>query len=517
MIAVTKKRETAVASVRVAIYVRVSVDERVGEEFGSLQAQREAVEAYVKSQRSEGWVALPEAYSDEGFTGANTDRPAFTRLLADIDAGKIDAVAVYKIDRLSRSLLDFTRLMELFRQHGVTFVSVTQQFSTTTAVGRMTLNLLATFAEFEREQISERTRDKMHAARRRGLFIGGWPVLGYDIVERKLVVNADEAERVRQIYRLYLDLGSLLGTVRELNERGWSNKRWTTKAGKSGGGKPFDKTSLRALLRCALYIGKVAFEGQMYDGQHDAILDRETWDAAQLHLTHNHKTAGRDVRNKWGALLKGLARCGVCGAAMTHGYTARGTKRYTYYLCETAAKRGAAACPGSRIKTQILEDFVVDQIRTMGRDPALVAETIAAAKREQEARKPQIAADLRTTEADVKRLTIERTNLVDAVARGTPALGERLVAVDDQLRNLNARAYELRRELIAIDSRVIDESDLRAALESFELVWSELFPREKARILGLLIERVTYDSRAQEGEITFSGIGIKMLAKGKSE
>src|SRR6185369_16827668 len=210
-----KVRDAAPATTRVAIYCRQPVEDTTST-FNSLEAQRGAVEAYVTSQRGEGWVALPERYDDGGFSGANTERPAFKRLLAEVEAGRVDVVAVYKIDRLSRSMLDFVRLMEVFRRLGVTFVSVTQQFSTTNAVGRMTLNLLATFAEFEREQISERTQDKIQAARRRGMWTGGRPPLGYDLVQKRLVPNKEEADRVRAIFALYLESGSLMATVKEL-------------------------------------------------------------------------------------------------------------------------------------------------------------------------------------------------------------------------------------------------------------------------------------------------------------
>lgn len=225
-------KKSTPATTRVAIYTRKSVSEGLDMEFNTLEAQREAVEAYVRSQRGEAWTALAERYDDGGYTGANTDRPAFQRLLADIEAGKVDVVAVYKIDRLSRSLADFARLMELFERHGVTFVSVTQQFNTTSSMGRLTLNILMSFAEFERQTIAERVRDKIHASRRRGMWTGGRPVLGYDVVEKKLVVNSEESGRVLAIFQLYRDLGSLLATTHELDFRGWTTKAWTNQEGR---------------------------------------------------------------------------------------------------------------------------------------------------------------------------------------------------------------------------------------------------------------------------------------------
>lgn len=214
------KTSTAHPSVRCAIYTRKSTEEGLEQEFNSLDAQRDSGEAYVASQQHEGWECLPNQYDDGGFTGGNMDRPAMQRLMADIEAGKIDCVVVYKVDRLSRSLLDFARIMEVFEKHNVSFVSVTQQFNTATSMGRLILHVLLSFAQFERELISERTRDKIAASRRKGKWWGGMPVIGYDVVERKLVVNEEEARIVREIFRLYLELESLIPVVQEIERRG---------------------------------------------------------------------------------------------------------------------------------------------------------------------------------------------------------------------------------------------------------------------------------------------------------
>ena len=223
---------------RCAVYTRKSTEDGLEQEFNSLDAQREAGEAFIASQRSEGWECLPQHYDDGGFTGGNMDRPALQRLLADIEAGKVDCVVVYKVDRLSRSLLDFARMMETFEKHHVSFVSVTQQFNTSTSMGRLVLNVLLSFAQFEREIISERTRDKIAAARRKGKWSGGMPLLGYDVDPRgsKLIVNEDEAARVRAIFELYLERQSMIATIEELDCRGWVNKRWTTRKGHERGG-----------------------------------------------------------------------------------------------------------------------------------------------------------------------------------------------------------------------------------------------------------------------------------------
>lgn len=308
----------APGTVRVAIYTRKSVAEGLEQEFNSLDAQRAAAEAYVLSQRGQGWVALPERYDDGGFTGANTERPALQRLLLDIEAGKVDVVAVYKFDRLSRRQIDFLRTVEFLEERGVEFVSVTQNLDTSTSMGRCMMNVMSAFAQLEREVISERTRDKVLASRRKGLWTGGRPLLGFDIVDRRLVVNEGEAEHVRAIYGLYRELGSLLSVVDELQRRGWTTKSWTNKQGKRVRGRAFDKSSLYGLLTNPLFVGKIRAGDELCDGAHDAIVDEATWEAVQQQLKANGTGRGpmRSTRsNRHGALLKGIARC-ACGSGM---------------------------------------------------------------------------------------------------------------------------------------------------------------------------------------------------------
>ncbi len=366
-------------AVRVAIYTRQSVERETAGDFGSIQNQREAVEAYVSSQRGLGWRALPDLYDDGGFSGKSTDRPAFQRLMADLVAGRVDVVAVYKIDRLSRSLLDFTRLMAEFEQRGVTFVSVTQSFDTRTSMGRLTLNILASFAEFEREQVSDRVKDKVAAARRKGLWTGGQPMLGYDAVDGRLAVNTTEAATVRAIYGLYVETGSLIDVIHDLAQRGITNKAWTNKAGKPAGGQPFNKGTLRYLLSNPRYTGKMPLGDELFAGQHDAIVEQATWDAAQQRL-HRHTTERRPWK-AWNSLLGGLLRCG-CGAAMSHHSTTQHGRTYRAYVCQKVIKNNAAACPGSRVRAQDIEAAVVGHIRTIGPDRGLQRETVAAARTE---------------------------------------------------------------------------------------------------------------------------------------
>jgi len=258
----------------------------LAQEFNSLDAQRESAEAYILSQREQEWIVLPERYDDGGYTGANLERPALRRLLADIEAGRIDCVLVYKVDRLSRSLLDFARLTGEFDKRGVSLVSVTQQFNTTTSMGRLTLNILLSFAQFEREIIAERTRDKMGAARRKGKWVGGIPAFGYGVAAGggKLVVNEEEAKQVKDIFALYLEHGGMLAVVSEIDRRKWTRKRWAAKSGRCGIGRPFASQDLVALLTDVTYVGKVRYQGQTYAGEQAAIVDEFVFQQVQVAL-----------------------------------------------------------------------------------------------------------------------------------------------------------------------------------------------------------------------------------------
>jgi site-specific DNA recombinase len=358
------RRET----VRCAVYTRKSTEEGLDKEFNSLDAQRESAEAFIRSQAAEGWSCLPERYDDGGFTGGNMDRPALRRLLADIEAGKVDTVVIYKVDRLSRSLLDFARMMEVFEQHQVSFVSVTQQLHTGTSMGRLVLNVLLSFAQFEREIISERTRDKIAAARRKGKWSGGMPLLGYDVDPRasKLVVNEAEAERVRAVYGLYLTQASLLAVVCELERRGWVNKRWRTRKGYERGGRPFTRTRLHHLLTNPAYVGKVRYRHEVHDGEHQAIVDPVLWQQVQALLRQNGHAASTAARGQSNALLQGLLHCRPCGCLMTPSHAKKnGSRRYRYYKCASVSKRGAGSCPARPLPAGAIERFVIEQVRTM--------------------------------------------------------------------------------------------------------------------------------------------------------
>jgi site-specific DNA recombinase len=319
------------ARVRCAIYTRKSSEEGLEQEFNSLQAQREACEAFINSQRHEGWVSLPAAYDDGGFSGATMERPALQRLLADIIAERVNTIVVYKIDRLTRSLADFAKIVEILDARGASFVSVTQQFNTTTSMGRLTLNILLSFAQFEREVIGERIRDKIAASKRKGMWMGGVPPLGYRAEDRKLVVIDSEAEIVRAMFRRYVELGSVRLLKEELEARGIKSKAWATASGRIIGGKPFSRGALYLILRNRTYLGAIVHNGQSHPGEHTPIIDELLWDAAQTRLASNTAERNSATRIRQPSLLTGML-FDCSGNSMTPTHAVKKGRRYRYYV-----------------------------------------------------------------------------------------------------------------------------------------------------------------------------------------
>jgi len=507
----------SVRLVRCAIYTRKSSEEGLEQEFNSLDAQRESGESFIRSQAGEGWALVADRYDDGGFTGGNTDRPALQRLLADIEAGKIDCVVVYKVDRLSRSLMDFAQMMQTFEKNTVAFVSVTQQFNTGTSMGRLVLNVLLSFAQFEREIISERTRDKIAATRRKGKWSGGHPLLGYDVdpAGYMLVVNPAEAERVRSIFGLYREHGSLLPVVEELERRGWVNKRWATRKGPERGGKPFTRTNLYNLLTNVAYVGKVRYKAEVHDGEHAAILDPAIWQQVQSLLQSNGRSGGAPVRNSFGALLKGLIRCVPCGCAMSPSHaTKAGHKRYRYYVCSSANKRGWKTCPSRSVPAQQIEDLVVAQIKAVGQDATLLNEVLAQARQQDEARTAEWEAEQRGLETDLKKWHREMRSLTGQMQPGgdNGAWIGRLADLQQRVASVEGRVKTIRDQVRAVQHQLLDADDAAVALSVFDPVWGSLSPREQVRVVQLLVERVDFDGSKGKVSIGFRSTGIKTLA-----
>ncbi len=402
---------------RCAIYTRVSDDEGLDQEFNSLDAQREAGEFHIKAQVSAGWVALPDRYDDGGISGKDLERPAVKRLIEDIKAGKIDTVVVYKIDRLSRTVADFVDLMKLFDKYNVTFVSVTQHFNTDSAMGKLILNILQSFAQFEREMTAERIRDKFAASKRKGMWMGGSPPLGYDVHERKLIINEAEASMVRHIFERFIETGSTTTLVRELEAKKWTTKSWTTAKGKHHKGQKFDKAALYRILGNHIYIGKIGHKGEIYEGQQKAIIDTAIWDKARQLIDGRAPKPMRVPRTEAPVLLRGLL-FDPDGYAMCVGGSKHGNKTYRYYVSTQAVKKSYDHCPIKTVSAHMLEELVISQVR---------------------------------------RLLVQ------------PEWAVRISKQDSEL----------------------SERTIMAALKNFESLWDELFPAEQARIVNMLIQRIT--------------------------
>jgi DNA invertase Pin-like site-specific DNA recombinase len=427
---------------RCAIYTRKSSEEGLDMEFNSLDAQREACEAYIASQRSEGWAAIREPYDDGGVSGGTLERPALQRLLADVEAGLIDVIVVYKIDRLSRSLMDFARLVEIFDRNQVTFVSVTQSFNTTTSMGRLTLNILLSFAQFEREVIGERIRDKFAASRKRGMWMGGYVPLGYDVRDRKLIINEPEAATVRMIFKRFVAIGSATKLAKALVAEGVRTKS----------GRLVDKGYIYRLLNSRVYLGEATHKDASYPGEHAPIIDRSLWDKVHSILQISPRLRAANARARTPALLKGLIFTET-GCAMTPAFTKKGTRLYRYYVSmDVIRHRALGENPGPlRLPAPMVEDAVIGEIHRMIRAPEITARTIAALRHE---------------------------------------------------------------------GAAVEEAAVVATLAGFERLWGALYPAEQARIVQLLVERITVGTNGIAVDLRKEGLGLvlrDMLLPAKEE
>lgn len=434
----TEKSAGKARRLRCVVYTRVSSDERLDQHFNSLHAQREACQAYIVSQRHEGWHALSAHYDDGGYSGGTMDRPALQRLLTDIAAGKVDVVVVYKIDRLTRSLFDFAKIVEAFDAKGVSFVSVTQQFSTTTSIGRLTLNVLLSFAQFEREVGAERVRDKIAASKAKGLWMGGVVPLGYDAVDRKLRVNAEEATVVRLLFDLYLRLGSVRQLQGECERRGLRTKGRLTPDGSPSGGTTFSRGHLYSLLSNPIYVGRVRHKDRSYEGEHEAIIDTETWNKVQKQLEVNAGRKRGRASASHPSLLAGLLFTAE-GVPFTPSHAGNHGRRYRYYVERTlvipdtrkakprrhkpnGSEKDLQAkgwrLPAHEVESLVLKHFagflrkrgaLLDTLRLKQKLPELISALLArAAELADSLESGSFASCLEIVSALVRRITIDR-------------------------------------------------------------------------------------------------------------
>ena len=368
---------TTPSRIRCAIYTRKSSEEGLEQSFNSLDAQREACEAYIVSQRHEGWQLVPSQYDDGGFSGGNMERPALKRLLADIAAKRVDTVVVYKVDRLTRSLADFAKIVEQFDKQGISFVSVTQQFNTTTSMGRLTLNVLLSFAQFEREVTGERIRDKIAASKRKGMWMGGVVPLGYDLEDRHLVVNQSEAEQVREIYRLYLKLGCVTKLQEYLKQAGILSKKRISRTGRTSGGANYSRGALYLILHNRIYLGEITHKKASYPGQHAAIIDQKMWDQVQSQFQSNLQAPRKRPRATEQSLLMGLLY-DEQGNRFTPSHATKKGRRYRYYVSQAVIKKPQTGNSGpARIPASEIEELVISQLTLLLRSPQRMMDILA--------------------------------------------------------------------------------------------------------------------------------------------
>ncbi len=348
-------------ALRCAIYTRKSTEDGLEQEFNSLDAQREACAAYIVSQRHEGWVLVPEHYDDGGFSGGTMDRPGLKQLLAEVEAGKVDVIVVYKVDRLTRALSDFAKIVDVLDAKGASFVSITQAFNTTTSMGRLTLNVLLSFAQFEREVTGERIRDKIAASKKKGIWMGGTVPLGYDVRDRRLVVNPAEAEMVRHIFGRYLELGSVRDVVTVLGKEGLRTKVQNRASGPHRGGVAFGRGGVLHLLKNRIYLGEIVHKGVGYPGEHEPVVPRGLWDAVQAKLATRDHAGDRAMRSRNPSLLVGMLYDGL-GRRMSPSHANKQGKRYRYYITHEQ-QRADRSQPTWRVPAHELEQIIINNLR----------------------------------------------------------------------------------------------------------------------------------------------------------
>ena len=494
----TRKQSGAAgpAAKRCAIYTRKSTSIGLEQEFNSLDAQRDACEQYIAARGPEGWQVAPAYYDDGGFTGANIERPAFQRLLADIDAGKIDVVVVYKVDRLSRSLLDFAQVMDRFNKADVAFVSVTQNFSTADAMGRLTLNMLMSFAEFERSMIAERTRDKIAASRRRGKWTGGPVPLGYNVLDKKLVANELEAVVVRELFSLYEQHGSALTVAELLNEAGRTTKRHRANNGNVRAGRRWTKDAVLRVLKNPVYAGYMPYGDELHQADHDAIIDREQFTRIRAMLDARGGSKRKSSRNPE-YLLRGILRCARCGMAMTPASTRKKGIEYRYYRCVTRDKNGRKACRSRPLPADAIEAFIVERIREATIGGTLAGDVEQRLRARIEGDREALRTERRELPARIAKLSAEGRRLVEKIGEATGAasslINQRIEEVGAELGRCQALLAEVEYGITLLDQAEIEARHVVQALANFDDVWELLTTANRGRLVRALVRSIEID------------------------
>jgi site-specific DNA recombinase len=496
-------KAVSVESKRCAIYTRKSTHIGLDQQFNSLDAQRDTCLRYIQNQP--GWRALTESYDDGGFTGKNTDRPAFQRLLADVEAGKVDVIVVYKLDRFSRSLLDFLKLQEQLDKRGCGVVSVTQNFNTADAMGRLILNVLLSFAQFEREMIAERIRDKVAAARRKGKWTGGVVPFGFEVRDKRLLHNPPEAAAVRRAFELFAENQQLLLVARMLNDQALPGPA----------GSPWTKVAVRRLIRNPLYAGLCRAGNELAPGEHEAIITSETFQRAQAILDGRLRERADHGRNDE-YLLQGLLRCGRCGSAMTPASTRKGDRAYRYYRCSARNKNGSDACQTTNAPAASLEQFVVESLVGGARGMFSVAEAKAALdlrveqrRKELEAERVGLPAQIATASAKASQYLDELTGLE---GRAREVAQRRLREESERLEAVEQRLTDSDRQLAALAERSADAAWVAEVLGDFRRIWDVLSVSNRRRLLRAAVDHVAFGERGAVIHFALPGLGDGVAA-----
>ena len=484
-----------------AIYTRKSTDENLNSDFTSLDNQRESGEAYIKSQQSEGWELYPERYDDPGYSGGNMERPAFQRLLKEAGDGKFNMVVVYKVDRLTRSLKDFTRIIEILDSAGVSFVAVTQQFNTSTSMGRLTLNVLLSFAQFEREICSERTKDKRAASAKKGKWLGGFPVLGYDIDfdKKKLTINEREAPIAKFMFNIYLETKSSVKAAHAMNDKGYRTKEWITKAGVKRCGTKFNKSNIRKYLKNPIYIGAIRYNGEFYKGEHSAIIEERTFEKVQALLAKNGIQNKSDNKDKYESILRGLIRCVCCGSIMTSYFAYSRGRKYYYYRCTKVNHLDRTACKIRVAPAKEVERLVIDRLKVLSDDRALLDKIIQKAKMETSDILPSLRQEINIQNGELRKVEGEASNLLNVLSsegqdvKKNRFVLKRLSELEEKGHIIEAKIQEIKLSIEKLENQVINAEIIQQNFRRFSEVFEELTPSDKRELLQLLIKEILYD------------------------
>ncbi|MFH1283837.1 MAG: recombinase family protein [bacterium] len=511
--------QTAVKQRVCAIYTRKSNEKNLNVEFNSLDAQRESAESYIKSQKAVGWEIYPERYDDPAYSGGDMERPAIRRLLNDARLKKFDVVVVYKVDRLSRSLRDFVKIMEVFEKYGVSFVAVTQHFDTSSSMGRLTLNILLSFAQFEREIDSERIRDKRAAQARRGKWLGGYPIIGYDLdyTNKKTVTNDSEKALVKQMFDTYAKVRSLSKAAKILNNMGYRTKEWKNKKDNIVGGFNFNKANLVRYLKNPRYIGKIPFNGELFQGEHEALVDERLFSKVQKILKENDALNSSGNEDSHGFLLKGLVKCSNCGSAMTPNFAYSKSKKYFYYKCIKVIKLDKSACNTSSVPARELENIVIDRIKHIAQNEKIIQGMIEKAKVLADNDIPKLKEEHARLLGESRKIDEQAHNLINVIS--IQGMQEKNKYLLQKLDDLAGRSEQIRERIrileFDVDKVRNQEIDKQAVLELFKY-FKETFDsqpiEERKELIRLMVKDVVYDAKNHEIALSFYSMPIDTLS-----